>query len=155
MWTLGDEYFRNEVKNRFTFLAGSPETVPEMTSEGIKIGLIAPFEKPSGRIAFTNARIITMDGNKVIEDGNIVIKDNKIIGKIDRVDIKAFKKSFDKPENPEIFNKDYTYKNENLKNYNITVWNKSNSNLSTGLSDHLAIDKNDNIWYEVNEELFF
>ena len=78
MWTLGDEYFSNEIKNRFTFLAGSPETVPEMTSEGIKIGLTAPVEKPSGRIAFTNARIITMNGNKVIEDGNIVIKDNKI-----------------------------------------------------------------------------
>jgi hypothetical protein len=83
------------------------------------------------------------------------IKDDKIIGKIDRVDMKAFEKSFDKPDNPEIFNKDYIYKNENLKNYNITFWNKSNSNLSTGLSDHLAIDKNDNIWYEVNEELFF
>lgn len=83
------------------------------------------------------------------------IKDNKIIGKIERVDMTAFEKSFDKPENPEIFNKDYIYKNENLKNYNITVWNKSNSNLSTGLSDHLSIDKNDNIWYEVSEELFF
>lgn len=78
MWTLGDEYFSNEVKNRFTFLPNSPETVPEMTSEGIKIGLTAPVEKPSGRIAFANARIITMNGDKVIENGNIVIKDNKI-----------------------------------------------------------------------------
>lgn len=78
MWTLGDEYFSNEVKNRFTFLPNSPETVPEMTSEGIKIGLTAPVEKPSGRVAFANARIITMNGDKVIENGNIVIKDNKI-----------------------------------------------------------------------------
>lgn len=83
------------------------------------------------------------------------IKDNKISGKIERVDMKAFEKSFDKPQNPEIHNKDYVYKNENLKNYNITFWNKSNSNLSTGLSDHLTIDKNDNIWYEVSEELFY
>ncbi len=78
MWTLGDEYFSNEVQNRFTFLPNSPETVPEMTVEGIKIGLTAPVEKPSGRIAFANARIITMDDDKVIENGNIVIKDNKI-----------------------------------------------------------------------------
>ncbi|RMA64679.1 amidohydrolase family protein [Ulvibacter antarcticus] len=78
MWTLGDEYFSNEVKNRFTFLPGSPETVPEMTTEGIKIGLNASVDKPSGRIAFANARIITMDGDKVIENGNIIIKNNKI-----------------------------------------------------------------------------
>lgn len=77
-WTLGDEYFSNEIKNRFTFLPGSPKTVPEMTSEGIKIGLTAPVDKPTGRIAFTNARIITMNGERIIEDGNIVIKDNRI-----------------------------------------------------------------------------
>ena len=78
MWTLGDEYFSNELKNRFTFLPNSPETVPEMSSVGIKIGLNAPVAKPSGRIAFANARIITMNGDKVIENGNIIIKDNKI-----------------------------------------------------------------------------
>lgn len=83
------------------------------------------------------------------------IKDNKIIAQIERVDIKAFEQSFDKPTKPEIYNKDYVYVNENLKKYNIIVWNKSNSGLSTGLSDHLAIDKNDNVWYEVNEDLFF
>jgi len=78
MWTLGDEYFSNELKNRFTFLPNSPETIPDMTSEGIRIGLTAPVDKPSGRIAFSNARIITMNGDKVIENGNIIIKDNKI-----------------------------------------------------------------------------
>ena len=83
------------------------------------------------------------------------IKDNKIIGNIERVDVKAFEKSFTRPSNPQIFNKDYVYKNENLKNYNITVWNDTNSKLSSGLSDDLTIDKNDNVWYEVNQELFF
>jgi imidazolonepropionase-like amidohydrolase/Tol biopolymer transport system component len=78
MWTLGDEYFSNEIKNRFTFLPGSPETIPEMTSEGIKIGLTANVEKPTGRVAFANARIVTMNGDMVIEDGNIIIKDNRI-----------------------------------------------------------------------------
>jgi imidazolonepropionase-like amidohydrolase/Tol biopolymer transport system component len=78
MWTLGDEYFSNEIKDRFTYLPGSPTEVPEMTSEGIKMGLSAVVDKPSGRIAFTNARIITMDGNTILEDGTIVINGNKI-----------------------------------------------------------------------------
>ena len=81
MWTLGDEYFSNYLKDRFTFLPGSSETVPEMTSVGTKIGLTAKMDKPTGRIAFSNARIITMNGDEVIEDGTIIIKDN-IIEKI-------------------------------------------------------------------------
>ncbi len=89
MWTLGDEYFSNELKNRFTFLTGSPEKVPEMTLVGTKIGLQAPVDKPNGRIAFTNARIITMENDKIIENGSIVINGNKIeaIGESDKVSI--------------------------------------------------------------------
>lgn len=91
MWTLGDEYFSNELNNRFTFLNGSPEKVPEITVEGMKIGLQAPMDKPSGRIAFTNARIITMDGDKVIENGTIVINGNIIeaVGEADKVSVPA------------------------------------------------------------------
>ena len=83
MWTLGEEYFSNELKNRFTFLPNAPKETPEMTTEGIKIGLTAPVDKPSGSIAFMNARIITMDGDEVIDNGHILIKDNRIeaIGK--------------------------------------------------------------------------
>ncbi len=91
MWTLGDEYFSNELKNRFTFLNGSPEEVPEITLEGTKIGLQVPVDNPSGKIAFTNARIITMENDKVIENGTIVIDGNKIeaIGEADNVSIPA------------------------------------------------------------------
>ncbi|EDP95029.1 amidohydrolase family protein [Kordia algicida OT-1] len=78
MWTLGDEYFSNEIKNRFTFLEGSPEKTPELTTKGTKINLTLKTDKPNGRIAFTNARIITMDNEKVIEKGTILIKDNRI-----------------------------------------------------------------------------
>ncbi|WP_114490885.1 amidohydrolase family protein [Candidatus Ulvibacter alkanivorans] len=81
MWTLGDEYFSNELKNRFTFLPGSPEEVPDITTEGIKIGLTAAVDKPNGKIAFTNARIITMEDDGVIENGSILIEQN-IIKKI-------------------------------------------------------------------------
>ncbi len=89
MWTLGDEYFSNELKNRFTFLDDSPEKVPEITLVGTKIGLESAVDKPNGRIAFTNARIITMENEKVIENGTIVINGNKIeaIGEADKVSV--------------------------------------------------------------------
>jgi sugar lactone lactonase YvrE len=74
------------------------------------------------------------------------IKDGTMTGKVERVDMDAFKKSFDKPNSPEIYNKEYEYKNENLKNYKITVWNSKNSNLPDNMNDHITIDKNGVIW---------
>ncbi len=81
------------------------------------------------------------------------INDNKITGQIERVDMNAFKKSFDNPNSPEIFNKSYVYKNENLKNYKISVWNTKNSNLSNNMNDHIAIDKNGLIWLTIDDGL--
>jgi hypothetical protein len=74
------------------------------------------------------------------------IKDGTMTGKVERVYMDAFKKSFDKPNSPEIYNKEYEYKNENLKNYKITVWNSKNSNLPDNMNDHITIDKNGVIW---------
>lgn len=82
-----------------------------------------------------------------------VINDNKISGQIERVDINTFKKSFDNAKSPEIFNKAYDYKNENLKNYKITVWNSSNSNLPNNMNDNIAIDKNGLVWLTVDQGL--
>jgi imidazolonepropionase-like amidohydrolase/Tol biopolymer transport system component len=97
MWTLGNEYFSNEIKNRFTFLEGSPEKTPELTTKGTKINLKLKTDKPSGRIAFTNARIITMDNEQVIENGTILIKDNRIeaIGKAADVRVPSGTKTYD------------------------------------------------------------
>ena len=97
MWTLGDEYFSNELKNSFTFLPDSPEKLPETKSEVIKIGLKASVDKPSGRIAFTNARIITMDNDKVIENGTLVINENRIeaIGEFDKISVPSGTKIYD------------------------------------------------------------
>lgn len=81
------------------------------------------------------------------------IKDQAIIAKVERVDMDAFKKSFDHPQSPEIYNKDYVYKNENLKNYKITVWNTHNSNLKNNMNDHITIDKKGIIWLTVDEGL--
>lgn len=80
------------------------------------------------------------------------VNENKIIGKIERVDMTSFKKSFDQPKSPEIFNKTYDYKNQNLKNYKITVWNSRNSNLPDNMNDD-TIDKNGLIWLTLDEGL--
>lgn len=96
-WTLGDEYFENDIKDRFTFLPGSPDKVAKMDSVGIKVGLVSKTYKPSGRIAFTNARIITMEGDEVIENGSIVINENRIeyLGKSDEINVPTNAKVYD------------------------------------------------------------
>lgn len=83
----------------------------------------------------------------------VEIKDGLMTAKVDRVDMNAFKKSFDKPNSPEIYNKDYIYKNENIKNYKITVWNSSNSSLPNNMNDHITIDKNGIVWLTTDEGL--
>ena len=82
-WTLGDSYFTNAVQDRYTFLPDSPEKVAKMDSVGIAVGVKAKMDKPKGKIAFVNARIITMEGGAVIEGGTIVVSGNRIesIGK--------------------------------------------------------------------------
>lgn len=79
MWTLGDEYFSNTLKEKFSFVNGGSETPSEMPTSGTKIGLTANIDNPTGKIAFTNARIITMNDDEIIENGNIIIEGNKIV----------------------------------------------------------------------------
>ncbi|HET8854632.1 MAG TPA: amidohydrolase, partial [Salinimicrobium sp.] len=88
-WTLGDQYFTNEVSKRFTFLENSVDSIPPITEKGIEVGLEIEADRPEGKIAFTNARIITMNGEKVIENGTLVIKENKIaqIGTTEDIEI--------------------------------------------------------------------
>lgn len=78
-WTLGEEYFTNKVAQKFTFLKNSPDSIAPITETGIKVGLEVKYDVPKGKIAFTNARIITMNGDKVIENGTVVVEGNKIV----------------------------------------------------------------------------
>ncbi|GAB5409732.1 MAG: amidohydrolase family protein [Balneolaceae bacterium] len=78
LWTLGQEYFSIDLKNSFTFVEDAPDSLPEPPKAGIDIGLELDTYVPEGTIAFTNARIITMNGDEVIENGTILIKGNKI-----------------------------------------------------------------------------
>ncbi|UII26851.1 hypothetical protein LVD15_26760 [Fulvivirga maritima] len=77
-WTLGDEYFTNDINERFTFLEGSPDSIPPVDTVGVKVALEADTYRPDGVIAFTGATIITMEDDQVIENGTIVINGNKI-----------------------------------------------------------------------------
>ena len=96
-WTLGSRYFSNALDQRFLFLEGSPEEAAPIDSVGIDIGLMLPSDKPEGLIAFTGARIITMEGDKIIENGTIMIEDNLILslGESSAVDIPSKAKVID------------------------------------------------------------
>ena len=77
-WTLGEEYFTNKIEDRFTFLPNSPDSIPTIDTTGIKVGLIEKTDKPKGVIVLAGARIITMEGDKVIENGTIIVNENRI-----------------------------------------------------------------------------
>lgn len=78
-YTLGEEYFTVEIKNRFLFVEGAADSIVPVDTVGIKIGLQLKTDKPAGTKLLTNARIITVDNNNnVIENGYILIKDNII-----------------------------------------------------------------------------
>ncbi|MEL6986372.1 MAG: amidohydrolase family protein [Bacteroidota bacterium] len=77
-WTLANEYFTDDLTERFSFLKGGLEKSPPLDSVGIKINLELAMDKPDGLLAFTNARIITMEGNEVIENGSVLVEDNMI-----------------------------------------------------------------------------
>ena len=79
-WTLGENYYTIELENAFDFLSGGmSEELPLGDNDGISIGLELETDIPEGSIAFTNARIITMNGDEVIENGTIVVSENRIV----------------------------------------------------------------------------
>ena len=96
-WTLGDEYFSEELTDRFLFLEGARDSIPPIDTVGLKVGLELTMDQPRGTIAFTNARIITMEGDEVIETGTLLVEGNRIkkVGATDRVRIPGDAKVID------------------------------------------------------------
>lgn len=88
-YTLGDQYYSIHLNDLFQFIGGKPDSTFIIPEKGIAVGLKAKTDKPQGGVAFTNARIITMDGDKVIENGTVVVEGNKIkaVGKTGEVNI--------------------------------------------------------------------
>ncbi|MGJ8745278.1 amidohydrolase family protein [Polaribacter sp.] len=95
-WTLGDEYFSKSIVNNTTDPFSKTNLVAN-ESTGIKINLKEKYDIPNGRIAFKNARIITMSENEIIENGTIIINKNKIekVGKTSATNIPSDAKVFD------------------------------------------------------------
>jgi imidazolonepropionase-like amidohydrolase/Tol biopolymer transport system component len=96
-WTLGQQYYSQDLKNAFPFVDGASGNGKDVAADSLSIGLRLKTDVPTGIIAMKGARIITMKGDEVIEDGTILIENNKItsIGKSKDVAIPADAKVVD------------------------------------------------------------
>lgn len=94
-WTLGNEYFSDNLTERFKFLEGSVDSIPPLDTTGLKIELMATADRPEGQVALTNARIITMNGDEVIDNGTVLIEGNTIKAVGRRVRVPAGAKVID------------------------------------------------------------
>ncbi|TVP44020.1 MAG: amidohydrolase [Gemmatimonadales bacterium] len=96
-WALGPELFSVELEDVFTHLregngdAESGDAVDLPVAAGTSIGPRAASAVPSGTVAFTGARIITMQGDQVIENGTLVVEGNRItaVGEAGQVQVPA------------------------------------------------------------------
>lgn len=96
-YTLGDQYYTINVEDRFEFVANKPDSLFKMPEKGISVGLSVKTDKPQGLVAFTNARIITMNGDEVIENGTVLVEGNliKAVGKSGDVTVPSGAKVID------------------------------------------------------------
>jgi len=88
---LGDELLAGELKNAFAFVPGAPQDLPKPEATGLKIGFSQRTDIPTGVVAITGARLVTMKGDEVIDDGTLVVDGNRIraIGRADDVPVPA------------------------------------------------------------------
>lgn len=96
-WSLGPRLFTRELADSFAFLAGAPEKLPEPTAEGIDLSFDVPYARPTGGIALTGGRVLTMRGDEVIEDGVVVVEGHRItaVGRRGEVTVPAAAKVVD------------------------------------------------------------
>ncbi|MDZ7771487.1 MAG: amidohydrolase family protein [Balneolaceae bacterium] len=99
-WTLGDRYYSAGLQEAFDFLNGERQAddLPLATNEGTAIGLELASDQPTGRLALTGARIITMDAARsVIENGTVLVNGNRIeaVGPAGQVEIPTGTKTVD------------------------------------------------------------
>jgi hypothetical protein len=90
-WALGPQLFSRDLNQGFAFVEGAPADLPDPPETGINIGFTQVADQPEGQLALVGARIVTMDGERVIEDGVIVTDGNRIaaIGPRSEVQIPA------------------------------------------------------------------
>ncbi len=78
-WSLGPELYSRDVKDAFAFADGAPKDLPKPEIHGTDISFTAPYAAPTGKVALTGGRVITMKGTEVIEDGVVVYDGNRIV----------------------------------------------------------------------------
>lgn len=88
-WALGPELFTRDLKEAFSFVEGAPAELPGPPETGLNISFQATSDVPSGSVAITGARLITMRGDEVIEDGTVLVEGNRIKAVGRRKDIKV------------------------------------------------------------------
>ena len=88
-WTLGSKYHTAELKDCFTFLEGSPDSIGKIDKDEIEINLTLKTDVPKGKLAFLGAKILTMNGEEFFETGTLVVEGNRIlsVGNIDEIEI--------------------------------------------------------------------
>ncbi len=84
-WTLGNRYFTTSVKDRFAFLRDVEGDLPPLDTIGKEIKLQVVSDKPTGKFAFVEGMIISMENYEIIENGLLVTDGNVIsyVGKYD------------------------------------------------------------------------
>jgi imidazolonepropionase-like amidohydrolase/Tol biopolymer transport system component len=97
VWSLGPTLYRGEMSKLFEVPA-DPDAKPKPGDRIADLSFTRPAAKPSGTVALTGARIVTMNGSdQVIDDGVIVIRDNRIaaVGAAGSVEIPTGAKKLD------------------------------------------------------------
>lgn len=101
-WSNGPYFYTRELQEAFAFLEGAPEELPEPVEEGMNLSFDVPADKPSGTIALTGGRIVTMKGaadgkQEIIEDGVVLVEGNRIqaVGRAGSVTVPPGAKTID------------------------------------------------------------
>ena len=74
-WTQGPDLFRRDLSHANAFAPAEKEPA---AAARIPMGFVQSAATPSGMLAITGARIVTMRGDEVIENGTVLIDGNRI-----------------------------------------------------------------------------
>ncbi len=82
-WANGATLYSRRLNDAFGFFADSPEELPEPAEEGLDLGFAIDADRPSGMLALTGARVVTMRGardgqQEVIDNGVVLVEGNRI-----------------------------------------------------------------------------
>jgi len=92
-WSHGATLYTRALTDAFSFLAGSPDELPEPITEGRDLSISVDTDRHDGKIALTNGRIVTMrdaqNQREIIENGVVLVDGHRIaaVGTMDEIEI--------------------------------------------------------------------